>query len=145
MSSCWHFGRKLNVASKMFFLVMNKTIRIYGNCDEKNSDKLKWGEMWITSALQDTCQIYWTQQGQCVRHCCLTERTGMLSSFFKNKQLRKHHKYFNFWKFYFILRVVCITYLCVFFSQWGVLYLKGMLIVTSPTLLSLEIKYKCLP
>lgn len=40
---------------------------------------------------------------------------GILSPFFKNKHLRKHHKYFNFWRLYFILGVVCITYLCVFF------------------------------
>lgn len=68
----WPFGRKPKAASKVFSLVINKSIRIYGNCDQRNSDKLKWGEMWITSAQQDECQIYWTQQGQCVRHHLLS-------------------------------------------------------------------------
>lgn len=37
---------------------MNKSIRIHGNCDQRNTNELKRDEMWITSAQQDECQIY---------------------------------------------------------------------------------------
>lgn len=41
------FWKKADNSIQNVFLVMNRSIRTCGNCDQRHSDRLEQGEMWI--------------------------------------------------------------------------------------------------
>lgn len=95
-----------------------------------------WNEVrcGITSTQQDECQIYWTQQGHCVRHHQLgweSQAYSFLSLKWNNWEciinILIFESFLLFWR-----QCVC------FFSQWGIF--EGKINCNLPALLSLKIK-----